>query len=105
MAQKKKKTESTPTLRDEMLKELSIDDTESKRDVPVMTRLDTRVIGLLDMLIKLNIFKSRSEAVAAIVEKTLLPQQEKFDLLQEQLSKLEEIEDTAKGIALDVMKG
>ncbi len=105
LARKKKKTESTPTLRDEMLKELSIDDSESKREVPVMTRLDTRVIQLLDMLIKLNIFKSRSEAVAAIVEKTLLPQQDKFDLLQEQLSKLEEIEDTAKGIALDVMKG
>jgi len=105
VAPKKKKTESTPTLREEMLKELSIDDPESKREVPVMTRLDTRVIQLLDVLIKLNIFKSRSEAVASIVEKTLLPQQEKFDLLQEQLSKLEKIEDTAKGIALDVMKG
>jgi Arc/MetJ-type ribon-helix-helix transcriptional regulator len=88
-----------------MLKELSIDDSDSKREVPVMTRLDNKVIRLLDMLIKLNIFKSRSEAVAAIVEKTLLTQQDKFDLLQEQLSKLEEIEDTAKGIALDVMKG
>lgn len=105
MTPKKKKTGAAPTLRDEMLKELSIEESDSKREIPVMTRLDTKVIQLLDMLIKLDIFKSRSEAVAAIVERVLLTQLDKFDLLKDQISKLEEIQDTAKGIALDVMKG
>ena len=88
-----------------MLSEFSSSDTETKREVPVMTRLDGKLVQLLDILVKLDIFKSRSEAVAAIVEKTLLSQIDKFELLKEQIAKLEEIQDTAKDIALDVMKG
>ncbi|MHA1949660.1 MAG: hypothetical protein ACXAAO_01360 [Candidatus Thorarchaeota archaeon] len=101
----KKKDKSEGKLRDEMLQELSVEDSESKRDMPVMTRLDKKLIELLDILVKLDIFNSRSEAVAAIVEKTLLTQLDKFELLKDQISKLEEIQDTAKDIALDVLKG
>ena len=54
---------------------------------------------------KLDIFNSRSEAVAAIVEKTLLSQLDNFELLKEQISKLEEIQDTARDIAYDVLRG
>ena len=88
-----------------MREKLSIEETETKREVPVMTRLDNEVIQLLDILVKLDIFKSRSEAVAAIVEKTLLPQRDKFDLLKKQITKLQEVQDTAKDIALEVLKG
>jgi len=93
------------SLRDEMLDELSINNVDAKREVPVMTRLDKDLVQLIDILVKLDIFKSRSEAVAAIVEKTLLSQLDKFELLKEQIAKLEDIQDTAKDIALDVMKG
>ncbi len=102
---KKQKSESTRSLRDEMREELSIEETVTKREVPVMTRLDNEVIQLIDILVKLNIFKSRSEAVAAIVEKTLLPQLDKFDLLKKQITKLQDVQDTAKDIALEVLKG
>lgn len=106
MAQKKRqKGESVLKLRDEILEELAIEDSKAKRDIPVMTRLDSELINMLDMLVKLDIFNSRSEAVAAIVEKTLLSQLDNFALLKEQITKLEEIQDTAKDIAHDVLKG
>ena len=104
-AGKKRRDKKSTSLRDEMLSELSVSDTGTNREVPVMTRLDNELVSLLDILVKLDIFKSRSEAVAAIVEKTLLSQLDKFELLKEQIAKLEKIQDTAKDIALDVMKG
>lgn len=99
----RKKT--TITLRDEILESFLISESESKREIPVMTRLGTDLVELLDILVKLDIFKSRSEAVAAIVEKTIFSQQDKFELLKVQVEKLEEIQDTARGIAFDVLKG
>jgi Arc/MetJ-type ribon-helix-helix transcriptional regulator len=60
---------------------------------------------MLDILVKLDIFKSRSEAIASIVEKTLFVQRDKFELLKAQITKLEKIQDTAKDIASDVLKG
>lgn len=106
MAPKKRQNgESALRLRDEIMEELAIEDSKAKRDIPVMTRLDSELINMIDMLVKLDIFKSRSEAVAAIVEKTLLSQLENFELLKEQISRLEEIQDTAKDIAYDVLRG
>ncbi len=103
MAQKKEK--SSQKMREEMIDELSSRKSDVKREVPVMTRLDKELVKMLDVLVKLDIFKSRSEAVAAIVENTLLVQKDKFELLQSQISKLEKIQDTAKDIALEVLKG
>ncbi len=104
MAPKKKQDKkSAVELRDEMLEELSVGDSDAKHHIAVMTRLDDKLVRLIDMLVKLDIFNSRSEAVAAIVEKTLLSQIDKFELLQKQIEKLEEIQETAKDIALDVL--
>lgn len=88
-----------------MLESLSLESIDAKREIPVMTRLGTDLVEMLDVLVKLDIFKSRSEAVAAIVEKTLLSQMDKFELLTAQIEKLEKIQKTAKGIALDVLSG
>ena len=105
MASRKKKSTSAAKLRDEMLGELSVGpETDVKRNVAVMTKLDNKLVKLIDMLVKLDIFNSRSEAVASIVEKTLLSQLDKFELLQKQIEKLEEIQDAAKDIAVDVLK-
>ncbi len=88
-----------------MIEELSTRESDTKRDIPVMTRLDDELVSMLDILVKLDIFKSRSEAVAAIVEKTLFQQRDKFEQLKAQITKLEKIQDTAKDIAYDVLKG
>jgi Arc/MetJ-type ribon-helix-helix transcriptional regulator len=76
---------------------------KAKRDVSVMTRLTSELVELLDVLVKLDVFGSRSEGVASIVEKTLLSQLDKFELLRFQIERLEEIHDEARNIASDVL--
>ncbi len=105
MAPKKKQDESSQNLRKVIIDELSTRESGTKRDVPVMTRFDNELVSMLDILVKLDIFKSRSEAIASIVEKTLFVQRDKFELLKAQITKLEKIQDTAKDIASDVLKG
>jgi Arc/MetJ-type ribon-helix-helix transcriptional regulator len=105
MSGKKKESKTSMSLRDEMLEKFSVRDSEAKRETPVMTRLNTDLVELLDILVKLDIFNSRSEAVATIVERTLFSQMEKFELLKAQIEKLEEIQETAKGIAHDALRG
>ena len=88
-----------------MLEKFSISGSEARRETPVMTRLGNDLVELLDILVKLDIFNSRSEAVAAIVEKTLFSQMEKLELLKAQIEKIEEIQDAAKEIAYDALRG
>ncbi len=87
-----------------MIEDLSIKASESKRDTPVTTRLDDEIINMLDILVKLGIFKSRSEAIASILETTLLDHKDKFKELAAEITKLEKIQDRAKDIAIDVLQ-
>jgi Arc/MetJ-type ribon-helix-helix transcriptional regulator len=104
LASKKKTGTAATKLRDEMAENLSVgEDSDLKRVVAVMTKLDKKVVKLVDMLVKLDIFNSRSEAIASIVEKTVFSQLDKFELIQKQIDKLEEIQETAKDIAQDVL--
>jgi Arc/MetJ-type ribon-helix-helix transcriptional regulator len=80
-------------------------DKRGTRDVSVMTRLSQDLVDILDNLVKLGIFKSRSDAVAAIIEKTLLTQKESFELLEAQVKRLEEIQGDAMDIALKALEG
>ena len=87
-----------------MIEDLSSKISDSKRDIPVTTRLDADLVNMLDILVKLDIFKSKSEAIAAILSKTLLPKKEQFDQLAAQILKLEKIQDAAKDIAYEVLQ-
>jgi len=70
----KKKDEETPTiarpgLREKLLSKLAAESFgEEERDVPVVARMNKKVVHTLDSLVALGIFKSRSEAAAALVE-------------------------------------
>ena len=77
---------------------------EKKRKYSVMTRLSEEFIELLDALVTLEIFKSRSEAVAAIVMKSILSDYESYQQLKEQADKLGELQDTVKGLALKALR-
>ena len=68
-----------------------------------MTRLSPDILEMIDILVKLNVYKSRSEAVASIVETALLSQQDKFEELRKQVKKLEAIQGSAKDIASEVI--
>ena len=100
----KKKKQSSHKVKDELIEELSSQRTGSKRGVPVMTRLNDELIEMLDILVKLDIFKSKSEAVASMVEKTLYDLKENFTILKAEITKIEKIQDSAKDVIADALQ-
>jgi Arc/MetJ-type ribon-helix-helix transcriptional regulator len=96
---KKRSGESDSGLTDTIIDKLSSSTLEAGiRDTTVMTRLNTNLVHILDMLVKLGLFKSRSEVVASIVEKVLLSDPDLLKKLDGQMKKLEEIQGTVKTI-------
>jgi Arc/MetJ-type ribon-helix-helix transcriptional regulator len=100
----KKKSKSSHKLKEEMMEHLSTQKQDTKRGFPVMTRLNMELIDMLDILVKLDIFKSKSEAVASIVEKVLMSQRDNFEQLKSEITKIEKIQDSAKEIVADTLK-
>lgn len=101
---KQKEDESKQTLREAIIVDLSSRSQETKRTIPVTARLDGDIVTMLDILVKLDIFNSRSEAIASILENTLLDHKDRFKELSTEISKLEKIQDRAKDIALEVLQ-
>ena len=67
------------TLRDRVLKNISADGFEDEeRDIPVVARMNKRVVETLDSMVAVGIFKSRSEAAAALIEGAISSRQEFF---------------------------
>ena len=69
-------------------------DTE-KRDIHIMTRLSERVVQALDALVVLNVFRSRSEAVAAYVETAILKNSALYESLISKARELASVRDSA----------
>ena len=98
--------DSELSMRDKLLSRLSPEALEiTQREVSVMTRLSTDIVEVLDSLVKLGLFKSRSEVVAAVIEKTILSQKELFEDIKMQAEKLDEIQDTAKDLVYEALRG
>ncbi|MGY5859348.1 MAG: hypothetical protein RTU63_08255 [Candidatus Thorarchaeota archaeon] len=77
---------------------------ETKRFVTVMTRLHGEYVELVDALVKLKIFRSRSEALATLVMKTLLADLETFQDLKEQADRMDDVQDTVRDLAIKVLR-
>ncbi|MFX1481836.1 MAG: hypothetical protein ACFFCP_01460 [Promethearchaeota archaeon] len=108
MSKKKTKNDDDPELglRETMRKKLRTSSAQAgKRTVSVMTRLSPEMVEILDNLAALGIFKSRADAVAAIVEKTLLAQIDSFNQLKKHVEKLDEIQEEAMDIAVKALDG
>ncbi|MFX1416530.1 MAG: hypothetical protein ACFFC0_06935 [Promethearchaeota archaeon] len=76
-----------------------------KREVPVTIRMNSGVVELLDALIELDIFESRSEAIAAIVESTVSSKYKIFKSLKSQADDLKRRRDAARELASRVISG
>jgi len=76
----------------------------TRREVSVMCRLSGRTVSILEALVELEIFKSKSEAVALIVGKVLEAQKDNFMKLKSEITKIERIQDSAKDIVSDALK-
>ncbi len=96
--------ESVTNLREMILSKIVSEEMDGKREFSVMTRLSKQFIEILDALVKLEIFKSRSEAVAALLMKTILSDIEQYKELKEQAEKLDELQDTVKTLALKTLR-
>ena len=105
MAKKEEKPKKT-TLRDRVLKNISADGFEGEeRDIPVVARMNKRVVETLDSMVAIGIFKSRSEAAAALVEGAISSREDLFANIRKQAASLSERQDAAMAEAQDAILG
>jgi Arc/MetJ-type ribon-helix-helix transcriptional regulator len=100
---KQSEDEAPANLREMILSKIVSDEMHGKRDFSVMTRLSEKFIEILDAMVRLNIFKSRSEAVAALVMKTILAEIDLYSQLKEQAQRMDELEEAVKELALKTL--
>ena len=94
------------TLRERVLKNISADGFEGEeRDIPVVARMNKRVVETLDSMVSIGIFKSRSEAAAALIEGAISSRQEFFDDIRKQATSLSKLQDEAMKEAQDAILG
>jgi hypothetical protein len=66
------------------------------RDNAVMTRLNDEDVGKLDALVELEVFKSRSEAVAFFVREGMRVRKDLFESIMPTVDKIRELKEQAK---------
>lgn len=84
------------TLREQIMGKSEDSDFEvGKREVHVMTRLSEDIVKAIDALVTLNVFKSRSEAVAAYVENAILNNPDLYGRMINEAEKISKVTDKA----------
>ena len=109
MPRKKKVTgeesKARVSLREQLLGEYSSEEFSTRsRGTHVMTRLSDDIVEILDALVELGIFNSRSEAVAAYVEKSILTKLDVYKKLKQQAKQIGALRDSAMEVALEVFQ-
>ncbi|MGY5863747.1 MAG: hypothetical protein RTV41_04035 [Candidatus Thorarchaeota archaeon] len=105
MAEKKEKPKRT-SLRERVLKNISADGFEGEeRDIPVVARMNKRVVETLDSMVAIGVFKSRSEAAAALVEGAISSREDLFANIRKQAASLSKQQDAAMQEAQDAILG
>ena len=93
------------SLREELLGRLSSEGFGlKKREVSVMTRMNTELVEVLDALVELAIFKSRSEAVAALVELQISSRRRIYDEIKTQARQIVLKRESARKLAYEAMR-
>ncbi|MFW9810333.1 MAG: hypothetical protein ACFFE6_13225 [Candidatus Thorarchaeota archaeon] len=92
------------SLREQLLGRLSEEDASKKREISVMTRMSGDIVEILDALVELEIFKSRSEAVSAFVEQAIASRSQMFDEIKVQAADIRKLRDSAKKHAFEAFQ-
>ncbi|MGD9395894.1 MAG: hypothetical protein PVJ05_05665 [Candidatus Thorarchaeota archaeon] len=93
------------SLREQLLGRLSDEElVTKKREVSVMTRMSGDIVEILDALVELEIFKSRSEAVSAFVEQAISERKKLFDEIKTQAADIRQLRDSAKKHAYEAFQ-
>ena len=103
---KQKETGTTQmSLREQLLGGLSVGaPSGKKREVSVMTRMSGDIVEVLDALVELDIFKSRSEAVSAFVEQAITARGSMFEEIKTQAGEIRKLRDSAKRHAFEAFQ-
>lgn len=105
MSKQKVQPNEETSLRDELLGKFERDKYGLKnREISVMTRLSTDIVEILDALVELEIFKSRSEVVASFVEKAVMDRKSLFDSIAKQASDITKKREAAKHLAFKAIQ-
>ncbi|MHA2425553.1 MAG: hypothetical protein ACXAEF_12250 [Candidatus Thorarchaeota archaeon] len=93
------------TLKERILGELYSEEFElKKREVHVMTRLSSDIVEILDALVELEVFKSRSAAVSAYVEKGISSQMDMYEDVREIGRNIADMKEKAKRLAFEAFE-
>ena len=94
------------SLRERVLKNISADGFEGEeREIPVVARMNKRVVETLDSMVAIGIFKSRSEAAAALVEGAISSREDLFEDIRKQAASVSKQQDAAMKEAQDAILG
>ena len=108
MAKKKKKStdeDSKLSFREQIFgKQSKTEDDEDIRRINVMTRLRVDVVDILDALVELGAFKSRSEAVAVYLENQIISNLELYEKLKVRAKEIGQLRESAIELAIEDIK-
>ncbi len=108
MSEKKDKQsggQAQTTIKERILGELYSEEFElKKREVHVMTRLSSDLVEILDALVELEIFNSRSAAVSAYVEKGISSQMELYENVREIGKRISDMKEAQKKLVFEAFK-
>ncbi len=105
LAKEKKQNAVREFLREQIMgKSLEHEFMLSKRGINVMTRLSERVVDILNALVILNVFRSRSEAVAAYVESSIVSNIELYENLMNMSKQVADMRDSAMDSILEALQ-
>lgn len=93
------------SLREELLGRFSREDMGLKnREISVMTRMSPYIVEVLDALVELEIFKSRSEVVSIFMEQMIMDRKSLFDEIRSQAQDISKKRESAKRLAFQAIQ-
>ena len=101
--------ESVPNqqaLREELMGRFSRESMGLKnREISVMTRMSPYIVEVIDALVELEVFKSRSEVVSTFMEQMIMDRKPLFDEIRSQAQDISKKRESAKRLAFQAMQG
>ena len=93
-------------LRDELMGRFSRESMGLKnREISVMTRMSPYIVEVLDALVELEVFKSRSDVVSTFMEQMIMERKPLFDEIRNQAKDISNKRESAKRLAFQAMQG
>lgn len=92
-------------LREELMGRFSRESMGLKnREISVMTRMSPYIVEVLDALVELEVFRSRSEVVSTFMEQMIMDRRPLFDEIRSQAQDISKKRESAKRLAFQAMQ-